>query len=314
MRTPFLFPSSFKWLRVLSCVALACALGMTDTCKAVTGLFFNVVTMGTAAQWNMLNINLALDGLGPISTQDYRINGLNLIIKTTIPHHEYRTAGIKIQQTGYRVAGLPRAQNGYYIFSVSDLSPANLTIIPPNPPWYPSLEAFEHYNSGRSHVFPEATFGGSYTGNNVVNTFSSPWYILRVIIWLSQPRTCIHLWWRIWRRGGFDRCVCRQVDPKTLVPLWYNQLINTDQWRMGLPRFHRDFAGWLYLCELWLSPGKTRSAGRVVQRSVSQRDAHPENTSYNGFNATSDGTIVMKSVYRQAGCTIQGPDALLNCP
>jgi hypothetical protein len=40
----------------------------------------------------------------------------------------------------------------------------------------------------------------------------------------------------------------------------------------------------------------------------------PENTSFNGFNATSDGYIVMKSVYRQAGCTLQGPDALLNCP
>lgn len=40
----------------------------------------------------------------------------------------------------------------------------------------------------------------------------------------------------------------------------------------------------------------------------------PENTSFNGFNATSDGTIVMKSVYRQAGCPFQGPDALLDCP
>ena len=27
-----------------------------------------------------------------------------------------------------------------------------------------------------------------------------------------------------------------------------------------------------------------------------------------------DGTIIMKSVYRQAGCTIQGPNALLDCP
>jgi hypothetical protein len=25
-----------------------------------------------------------------------------------------------------------------------------------NPPWYASLEAFEHYNSGRSHVFSMA--------------------------------------------------------------------------------------------------------------------------------------------------------------
>ncbi len=25
-----------------------------------------------------------------------------------------------------------------------------------NPPWYPSLSAFEHYESGRSHVFSQA--------------------------------------------------------------------------------------------------------------------------------------------------------------
>src|SRR4029077_19147677 len=40
----------------------------------------------------------------------------------------------------------------------------------------------------------------------------------------------------------------------------------------------------------------------------------PQNTGYNGFNATEDGILVMKSVYRQAGCSIQGPDALLDCP
>ena len=37
-----------------------------------------------------------------------------------------------------------------------------------NPPWYPSLAAFEHYNSGRSHVFPKAKFGGAFEGNNQV--------------------------------------------------------------------------------------------------------------------------------------------------
>jgi len=39
-----------------------------------------------------------------------------------------------------------------------------------NPPWYPSLSAFEHYESGRSHVFSQATFGGSYSGNNTVTS------------------------------------------------------------------------------------------------------------------------------------------------
>src|SRR5215213_7020944 len=37
-----------------------------------------------------------------------------------------------------------------------------------NPPWYPSLQAFEHYDSGRSHVFAKATFGGSFNRPNRV--------------------------------------------------------------------------------------------------------------------------------------------------
>ncbi len=43
-------------------------------------------------------------------------------------------------------------------------------------------------------------------------------------------------------------------------------------------------------------------------------DAAPADTTYNGFSATSDGTIVAKAFYRQAGCTIQGPNALAECP
>src|SRR5689334_8826907 len=39
---------------------------------------------------------------------------------------------------------------------------------PSNPPWFPSLMAFEHYDSGRTHLFQEARFGGSFDGNNQV--------------------------------------------------------------------------------------------------------------------------------------------------
>jgi hypothetical protein len=38
------------------------------------------------------------------------------------------------------------------------------------------------------------------------------------------------------------------------------------------------------------------------------------NTSYNGLNALPDGTIVVKSLYRVAGCDKNGPSALLKCP
>ena len=37
-----------------------------------------------------------------------------------------------------------------------------------NPPWFPSLQAFEHYDSGRSHAFSQAEFLGSNNGRNTV--------------------------------------------------------------------------------------------------------------------------------------------------
>src|SRR5215471_17003681 len=37
-----------------------------------------------------------------------------------------------------------------------------------NSPWYPSLQAFEHYDSGRSHMFAQAEFLGSFHRPNTV--------------------------------------------------------------------------------------------------------------------------------------------------
>src|SRR5262245_21892243 len=42
-----------------------------------------------------------------------------------------------------------------------------------NDPWYPSLQAFEHYDSGRSHVFSQAEFDGSFGKPNRVRQVRS---------------------------------------------------------------------------------------------------------------------------------------------
>lgn len=293
---------------------LPASLCFIENCYATNGLFFDISETGTPAH---LNIKLALNGKGPLSRQNYTVNALNLTIKTTIPHHVYPYAGIKIDTPGYRVAGLTPRKNGYYLFSVSDSSPANILIIPPNPPWYPSLEAFEHYDSGRSHVFPEATFGGSYSGNNIVQTLSSTTLYPSGynMAYLDPNHAFIY-------GGGYGDisnsigAFVARVDPDKLTPIWYNQLINTSangEW---------DYPGSMGILQdgfLYVSYGyrlaKINAAGKIIDTLVLPTgDAEPKNTSFNGFNATSDGIIIMKSVYRQAGCTIQGPDALLSCP
>lgn len=121
--------------------------------------------------------------------------------------------------------------NGYCLFTVSNTTAANIGITKinnANAPWYPSLEAFEHYNSGRSHVFPEATFGGSMGGSNTVNTLNSPTSYPSGynMSYLNSNFAYIY-------GGGYGNVLgsigayVAQVNPITLTPIWYNQLINT---------------------------------------------------------------------------------------
>lgn len=309
MRSVFRFP--FEHFRNLFLLASICLAGN----GFAAGLFFDVLATGTP---DSLRIQLALDGNGPLSFQNYTVDALNLAIRTTIPNHSYLTAGIKIDNLGYRIAGLNPNKKGYYLFSVSDTTPANLVIIPPNPPWYPSLEAFEHYNSGRSHVFPEAMFGGSYSGNNGVQTLSSR----RIypsgynMAYLDANNAFIY-------GGGYGDVVdsfgafVAKIDPNTLEPIWYNQLIDTrsnGEWDYpGSMGILQD--GFIYVSYGYRLAKLDPTSGKVIATLVLPTGgAEAENTSFNGFNATSDGFIIMKSVYRQAGCTIQGPDALLSCP
>lgn len=311
MQTRSFFLSRFNSLKLFLLLILCCIIGK---CYAAPGLFFDISATGTTSP---LSIKLALDGRGPLSSQNYTVNGVNLIINTLIPNHLYPFAGIKIDNPGYRVAGLPQQKNGYYLFSVSDRSPASLLIIPPNPPWYPSLEAFEHYNSGRSHVFPEATFGGSYSGNNTVDVLTSPMVYPSGynMAYLDQDNIFIY-------GGGYGDVAgsvgafIAKVNPTTLGPDWYKQLINTSingEWdypgSMGILQ-----NGFIYVSYGYRLAKITKYGGVIDTLVLPTGNAEPENTSFNGFNATSDGYIIMKSVYRQAGCSVQGPDALLSCP
>lgn len=287
---------------------------MVQNCYATGGALFNISTTGTP---NPVDITLALDGQGPISSQNYTVDALDLLINTTIPNHFYNTAGIKINTPGYRVAGLTPLKNGYYLFPVSNNSPANILLLGPNLPWYPSLEAFEHYNSGRSHVFPEATFGGSYSGNNTVNTlYSTTSYPSGYnMSYIDSNFAFIYGGGYGDIEGSIGAFVAR-VNPDTLDSIWYNQLIDvrgTEEW---------DYPGSMGLLNdgfLYVSYGyrlaKLDLTGKVIDTLVLPTGrAEQKNTSFNGFNATADGMIIMKSVYRQAGCLRQGPDALLKCP
>ena len=187
-----------------------------------------------------------------------------------------------------------------------------------NRPWYPSLAAFEHYDSGRSHLFPQARFGGLFTGNNTVTTvqsdeiYPSAWNIT----YLSPDQMFLY-------GGGSGNdsssigAYVAQIDPGTLQPVWYTQLINTsDSGEWDYPGTQALLNnGKLYVIYGYRLSKIDPSTGHVLATlALPTGQAVPADTTYNGFSATSDGTIVAKAFYRQAGCTVQGPNALADCP
>lgn len=186
-----------------------------------------------------------------------------------------------------------------------------------NPPWYPSIDAFEHHDSARTHLFPEAAFGGDWVGRNSVTAVSSPA--------ASYPSgwNAVYLGANdIFVYGGGDGneassigAYAAKVDPSTLAPVWSKQLIDTTQngeWDYpGTSALLHD--GMLYVIYGYRLSKLDPQTGAITTLTLPTGDALPANTAYNGFSATSDGIIVGKSIYREAGCTLQGPPALLNC-
>ena len=206
-----------------------------------------------------------------------------------------------------------------------------------NAPWYPSLEAFEHYNSGRSHVFSIARFGGSlHRRNNVDLVWSrkGAYPSGYNMSYLDAKDAFIQGGSYGDVKGSIGPFVAK-VDPKTLKPVWYRQLVNTAQtgeWDYpGAMAIENN--GFIYVVSGYRIFKVNPANGKVVKTlklptQVYLRNNYPDtpatydttltddavNTSYNGINALPDGTIVVKSLYRQAGCTLNGPSAVLECP
>src|SRR5579862_44256 len=177
------------------------------------------------------------------------------------------------------------------------------------PPWFSSLSAFEHHDSGRSHVFSRAKFGGSFDGSNQVDILaSSALYPSGYnMVYLNRKNVFIYGGGYGDEPGSIGAFVAK-VNPDTLAPIWSNQLINTSQngeWDYpGSMAILHD--GRLYVIYGYrLAKIDPQSGQTLATLALPTGQGLPENTSYDGFNAAGDGVLVMKSVYRQAGCTIQ---------
>jgi hypothetical protein len=185
-----------------------------------------------------------------------------------------------------------------------------------NPPWFPSLMAFEHYDSARSHLFPEADFGGSFEGSNRVTTRPSPrkYPTPYNIVYLGPGEVFVYGGGYGDVPGGTGAYVAK-VDPVSLKPVWRNKLINTvktNEWDYpGVLSALRD--GYLYQIYGYRLAKLNAQDGTVVQKVELPTLAAQRDTSYNGLDALPDGTLIAKTVYREAGCENQGFSAFLDC-
>lgn len=185
-----------------------------------------------------------------------------------------------------------------------------------NPPWFPSLMAFEHYDSGRTKLFERAHFTGSFVRENTVDVRISPgeYPTPYNVVYLSRDSLFI-FGGGYGDKGGTGTFVAR-VNPHTLQTVWFNQLINTvetDEWNYpGVLSALQD--GFLYMIYGYRLAKLDPRDGRVLGQIELPTLAAPRDTSYNGLTGLPDGTLVAKSVYRQAGCEEQGFSAFLNCP
>jgi hypothetical protein len=202
-----------------------------------------------------------------------------------------------------------------------------------NPPWFPSLDAFEHHDSPRSHVFPLATFGPAPGAQ--ASAQQSPEFFPTVYNAVTQSVDDLFVFGGTYGnkndtldpRGRVTAPFVASLDPVSLTRRWHTSLWSASidvsgQWdypgvmgtlsdgflyaAAGFQLFKLNPASGAIVATLNLPTTTTYDNGTAVTWP-------PFSTAYNGFNALPDGTLVAKSLYRQLGCDIQGPTAVLQC-
>jgi hypothetical protein len=189
-------------------------------------------------------------------------------------------------------------------------------------PWYDAMVTFEHFDSGRSHNFRCATFGGSMSGRNTVT--ATPLDGLYPTPYNLVTRADGEFYVYGGGYGDFPGApghFVAKIDGANLAELWRTQLFsaadNPAAWDYpGVTGVHENgYIYTVYRTEL----AKIDSADGTVLATAElpftgAPDSSQDDTTYNGFNGFSDGRLVAKTVNRQVGCSEQGFSAFLDCP
>lgn len=181
---------------------------------------------------------------------------------------------------------------------------------------YDTLVSFEHYDTERTHRFPDAEFLGSFDGENTVaqQQFEGLYPSIYNIVTREEGE--------LFAYGGSygdqpdsTGAFIARLDTETYTEVWRTVLINTDEtgdWNYpGVVSVLGN--GDLYVIYGYQIARLDAATGDIIQREMLPSLTQPRNTAYNGFNLLKDGTIVAKAVYRPEGCEVQGFSAFLQC-
>jgi hypothetical protein len=175
--------------------------------------------------------------------------------------------------------------------------------------WYPTMASTEHGGSERAAVFDCAHFGGSFTKPNQVYAYESPTSLGGVPSYLVTRGPN-----EIYVSGGAGSLALpgpyiAKMQAGSLKELWSTPLSNnnvTGDWLIpGATNYPADgsiaVAQGQYVYKVNASTGAVE---KVVALPSGKNP--PGDSNFDGMNAFSDGTLVLKTQNRVAGCTNQG--------
>ena len=188
----------------------------------------------------------------------------------------------------------------------------------PNPPWFPTIAAFEVYDSARTHLYGCAHFLGSTTSSNKVLAYeSTDVYQTPYNIVTEGPNNLFIYGGGYGDNPAASGSFVASVEPGTLKQRWRRVLINTNatnEW--DYPGVLNELKDGSLVVIYGYHIARINPTSGAIESSTAlpTGQAAPRDTAYNGYDAFPDGTIIAKTVNRQKGCSEQGFSAFLHCP
>jgi hypothetical protein len=211
--------------------------------------------------------------------------------------------------------GLPITQLHKGVLEGAPLEQSNITPGPNDTDLYTTVNAAEHADYARSHIFEYALFGGSLdpdASNRAIVRATAPVYPGAYNVVTRNPDEIFVYYGVYGEVEGSTGPAVALLDANTLEEVWNTQLAvyeNETAWNYpGVVGLHGN--GTLIVVSGNTAAVLDPDTGEIINQVDLPQD-DPALGSYNGFATTSDGTLFTKALFRN--CDAEGSAALSQC-